>query len=283
MSEANAAQAEFWNADPGRNWVIHQPAMDRLLVNVTDLLMAAADPRPGERVLDVGCCTGTTLLASAAAVGGAGRVLGVDLSGPMLALADARCRAAGLSRAEVLWADAQDHAFAAGSFDLVLSRFGMMFFADPVAALRNLGRALRPGGRMALLAWGSADENPFFRIPGRIAAARLGPVAPPDPAAPGPLAFADAARVLGLLRAAGLADVAARAVDVSLDEAAGVAPVLTLLGAVGGLPRIMREKGGSEADMRAILAEVGQAFAPHVSDAGLRLPAKVNLFTARRG
>jgi ubiquinone/menaquinone biosynthesis C-methylase UbiE len=120
--------------------------MDQQLELVTDLLLQTAAPRVGESVLDVGCGTGATLLRLAAAIGNEGHVLGCDVSAPMLALARQRIAAAGAQNADVIQADAQSHHFAESSFDLLVSRFGVMFFADPTAAFANLRRALRPAG-----------------------------------------------------------------------------------------------------------------------------------------
>ena len=205
MTEANADQATFWNAQPGQNWVDFQADLDAQLSEVTDRLLAACAARPGERVLDIGCGAGGSTLALAAAVGAVGSVLGLDLSEPLLARAEERRRDLALGNVRFARGDAQDHPFAPGGFDLAASRFGVMFFADPVAAFRNIARALRPGGRLVFVAWAGPEHNPWFAIPQRAAVARLGPVAPTPPDAPGPMAFRDAARVTGLLEAAGLA------------------------------------------------------------------------------
>lgn len=275
----NAVQHEFWNADPGRMWVRFQPDMDLLLDSVTRLLLAEAAPQPGQRVLDVGCGAGATALALAEAVGRSGAVLGLDVSDPLLDRA--RARAAGLPQLEFRAADAQTADPGAGRFDLVLSRFGVMFFDDPLAALANLARAMRPGGRMVLAAWAGVESNPFFRDPGRIGAARLGALPAGDPDAPGPMAWRDRDRVEGLMRAAGLTDVASRAVDLTLDHPGGIGPVLVLLTGIGGLARMMRERGGTAADMAAMQGDLRDLWSPYLGPQGLRLPARVNLFTAR--
>lgn len=275
----NAGQVAFWNADPGRMWARFQPDMDLLLDGATALLLAEARPRPGERVLDVGCGAGATALAFAAAVGPEGRVLGLDVSVPLLERA--RVRAAGLAQLAFRQADAQVAEVGAGVFDLVVSRFGAMFFDDPVAALQNLCRALAGGGRMRLVAWAGVEANPFFRDPGRIGAARLGALPPGDPDAPGPMAFRDRARVESLMRAAGLAAVTSREVALELVHPGGISPVLELLTGVGGLPRLMRERGGTAADMAEIQAGLRVAWARFEGPDGLRLPARVNLFEAR--
>ncbi len=282
MSGANAEQHTFWNDAPGRAWVAQQPAMDLLMRNVTALVMAEAAPRPGQHVLDVGCGAGALALAAARTVGPQGRALGVDISAPLLARAEELARAEGLAQVGFLRADAQDHGFAPSAFDLVLSRFGVMFFADPVAAFMNLARTMRPGGRMVLAVWGRAAANPFFATPGRIGAARLGPPPPSDPDGPGPMAFSDIPRVLGILHAAGL-QAEGRAVDLTLDHPGGLEPVLDLMSNLGGLPRLLRETGGTAEDLAAILAALREEWAGLVGDDGcLRIPAEINLYTATR-
>jgi SAM-dependent methyltransferase len=279
---ANQAQADFWNADPGLNWVRFQPDMDLLLGGVAEVLLAQAAPRPGEQAVDIGCGAGATTLAVARAVGPSGSVLGVDISEPLLRRAEERRQAAGLSQANFLLADAQDHPLGPAESDLLLSRFGVMFFADPAAAFRNMAAALRPGGRMVLAVWSSAQANPFFSTPGRIAAERLGRPAPSDPDGPGPMALHDPQRVSGLLRLAGLDDIRIEPVPVDLHHPAGLEAVVTMLGHLGGIPGLMREKGGTAEDMAAILSDVRSAFAGYVTADGIRIPAVINLCSAVR-
>jgi SAM-dependent methyltransferase len=280
MTEANADQAAFWNAQPGQNWVAFQAALDAQLVEVTDRLLAACAARPGERVLDVGCGAGGSTLALADAVGPKGHVLGLDLSEPLLARAEARRRERGLAQVRFERGDAQDHPFASAAFDLAASRFGTMFFADPVAAFRNIARALAPGGRLAFVAWAGPEHNPWFAIPQRLAIARLGPVEPAPPDAPGPMALRDAARVTGLLAAAGLRDPGAETVDLGLPNPGGLDAMMQLVGNIGALPRILREKGGTAEDRAAILAEVRDALARYATPDGIRLPARVIVYSA---
>jgi SAM-dependent methyltransferase len=248
---------------------------------VTDLLLAEAAPAPGEAVIDIGCGAGATTLAFAAAVGPAGRVLGVDISGQLLARAAERAAAAGLGRIGWLHADAQAGPLPDG-FDVAVSRFGMMFFDDPVAAFARIGATLRPGGRLVFAAWGPAEANPWFGEAFRAALRRLGPAPPTAPDAPGPLAFADRARVLGLLRDAGLADCAAEARQVGLHLPGGLAAALDLAGDVGPAKRLLRERGGTAADRAAIADELAARLARYVTADGIRIPAEVNLFRARR-
>lgn len=283
MSEAaNAGQAEFWNSGPGETWVRRQADLDALHQGVTDLLLAAAAPRPGEAALDVGCGAGASTFALAAAVGPAGRVTGVDISAPLLARAEARRAELGLGGVGFLRADAQDHPFAPQGFDLVASRFGLMFFADPVAAFANIRRGLRPGGRIAFAAWAGPERNPWFTLPQRVAEARLGPGAPSDPDGPGPMAFRDLDRVRGLLAAAGFEAIDAVLAQTNLRHPGGVAAVVDLASDVGPTARLLREKAAGDADRQAIAEDLAKALQPFGGPDGvLRIPAGINLVSAR--
>ena len=176
MQLSNPEQAEFWNAEPGQNWVRHQADLDAISEQASDVLLDAAGPRVGEKVLDVGCGAGTSSFALARSVAPSGYVHGVDISAPLLACAAARRGELGIENVAFENADAQDHPFLSETFDLVASRFGLMFFSDPVAAFQNLRSALRSGGRIAFVAWAGPEHNPWFAWPNQVrnGAARLG-------------------------------------------------------------------------------------------------------------
>lgn len=278
----NRDQVEFWNSASGRKWVDHQGWMDETLGGVLDCLLESAALRSGEVVLDVGCGTGATTLAAAVAVGPEGRAEGVDISTAMVDRARARAAEAGIGNVAFRLCDAQTHAFAEASYDVVVSRFGMMFFDSPVAAFANIARALAPGGRMTFLAWAGIGGNPWFALPRQAAIDRLGVPAPTDPSAPGPLAFQDRGRVAALMAEAGLAWVSAEEITVELAPPGSVEEVARLATLVGPAARILRERGGSEDDARAIEAAVARAIQPFAGPGGLRIPATLNSFSARR-
>lgn len=278
----NAGQVEFWNAEPGRNWVAHAADMDAMMRGILDLLMAAAAPHPGERALDIGCGAGASTFALAEAVGPTGAVLGLDISAPLLERAEAHCAGRGATNVRFERADAQDHPLAPEGFDLAASRFGVMFFADPVAAFRNVRTALRPGGRIAFVAWAGPEVNPWFATPQRIAVARLGPVDPVPPEAPGPMAFRDADRVCGILTAAGFEDVVGETVATHQHHPGGVEAVIRLARDVGPTSRVLRERNGTPEDQAAILAALAEDFAQYSGPDGIKIPAAINVFTGRR-
>lgn len=278
MAEANAGQIDYWNSDAARQWVLREALMDGLLAEVLVGVLYHAALQPGERVLDIGCGTGASCLAAAQAVGTAGQVTGLDIASALLARA--RERAADLPQVTFVEADAQTHAFAPASVDVMISRFGVMFFEDPVAAFANMARALRPGGRLVFAAWGPAAEVAWFGIPSGIAVARLGRPAPLDPTAPGPLAFQDPERVVAMMQAGGLPGARCLTQTVALTPPGDIAEAARFAVRLGPVARIMAERNGTEADALAIEAEVHAAFAGFATDGGLRLPATVHFYCA---
>ena len=255
--------------------------LDTLLSGVDALLLDRSAPRPGEHVVEIGCGTGATTLALAGRVGQGGRVLAVDISGPLLDRA--RGRAAGLPQVAFALADAQVHPFEPGQADLVASRFGVMFFDDPVAAFRNIRRALGPGGRLCMVAWAEMEANPWFAIPREAAVARLGRPAPVPPTAPGPLTFADRDRVRGILGAAGFAEIEAAAETVSLAWPGEIGALAALATSLGPAMRILRERDGTAEDEAAIREAIAGELAAFRGPDGVRVPATVNLCAARSG
>jgi SAM-dependent methyltransferase len=211
---ANQDQVDFWNGRMGQEWTLLQERMDANLSAIHDALMPFAAPKLGEAVLDIGCGTGTTSMALADAVGASGRVTGIDVSRTMLALA--RQRGQGRPNLVFLEVDASQAAFQP-EYDLLFSRFGVMFFDDPVAGFANLCKAAKPGGRIAFACWRTPPENLWASAP--IAAARpfLPDVPPPDPLAPGPFAFADAGRMENILAGSGFRDIRIQKFDGVMD------------------------------------------------------------------
>ena len=241
-------QVEYWNGDVGRRWVDSQERLDRAFRPFTAALIDRAAPTPGERAVDIGCGCGDLSLALAGPLGAAGRILAVDVSRPMLDHAQLRVKAARAPdgvQAAIEWqeADAATVPFTA-EFDLLISRFGVMFFGEPVGAFRNLRRALRPGGRLAMMCWRPMPENAWVAVP-RAAMLRVLPApAAMPPNAPGPFAFADAARVGAILAQAGFAEIASVAVDAPLEisgEGAALEAAVQFVVEVGPASALLRE------------------------------------------
>ena len=234
-------QVAYWNGVAGERWARDQEAIDQAFTAFTAKLLAIASLRPGQRVLDVGCGTGTTALLAAAAVGASGLVVGVDVSAPMLARA--RERSVGRTNVAYVLADAASHDFEQ-AFDAALSRFGVMFFPAPGAAFARLRGALRGGGTLAFACWRRAADNEWVRAPMDAAAQYLPAAEPVGPEEPGPFAFADAQRVRGILEGAGLAkvDVAPFDGDVVLSQT-GVDAAVHFAMSTGPTARALRDAG----------------------------------------
>lgn len=205
-------QAARWNGPSGNAWVEAQDVVDALYRPLQDLLVEAVPEGRGGRVLDVGCGTGGTTVAVARRLGPDGACVGVDISGPMLDAARARAEREDVPVSFVR-GDAQDHAFEAGVFDTVVSRFGVMFFEDSVRAFANLRRAARAGAGLRVIAWRDMEENPFMTTAERAAAPLLPGLPERRPDAAGQFAFADADRVRRLLEESGWEDIDIRPAD----------------------------------------------------------------------
>ena len=194
-------------------WIDAQPVLDRMFLPFELLLSRAIVASDARRVLDVGCGTGATTLAAARVLGAGGEAVGVDVSEPMIAVARARAKQESLAT-RFIADDAATHAFEAATFDRLISRFGVMFFEDPIAAFRNLRSAVRPGGELDVIAWRSLEENPFMTTAERAAASLLPTLAPRDPNAPGQFAFAHEAKVRHILESSGWSEVVLHRIDI---------------------------------------------------------------------
>jgi SAM-dependent methyltransferase len=278
MTIANSDQAEYWNSDSGRAWATHQEKLDTLLAGTLDVLLDCAAPLPGEKVLDIGCGTGASSMALSELVGEQGHVTALDISEPLLTLA--RHRAGDCSNLDFVHGDAQIYPFAADSADLVISRFGVMFFDNPVAAFANLNRAARPGGRLVMACWQGAPENPWFMLPMQAAMARLGKPEQMDPHTPGPMAFKDVDRVTGILHDAGWHNPKGELTEVDLIPPLPLKEAANFAATFGPATRLLREKNGSEEDAEAIRAATASALAPFQDETGLRIPGRIILYTA---
>jgi len=244
--------------------------------------MDRAGIAPGERVIDVGCGCGDTTIALGRRVGPAGRVLGIDVSAPMLERAAETARAAGVANVRLENADAQTHRLSPSAFDVVYSRFGVMFFTDPVAAFTNLRAALRPGGRLAFVCWQALLENPWLFVPLRAAAQHLTLPPPPAPDAPGPFAFADPERVRGILARAGFGDIVLEELHTTLTLGGGGTvdqAVRFLTEGVGPVSGVLRE--ADPAVRPTVAAAVRAAIAPFHTPQGVRMGSAAWIVTAR--
>ena len=281
-SQSNADQEQYWNSNAGKQWVEFQDELDRLLERVNDRLLQRSEIESGERVLDIGCGTGATTMSVAPLVGQSGFVAGVDISETLLGCAKSRSENISGGRIEYTLADAQSSRFNAASFDLIISRFGIMFFANPVLAFKNLAVALRKGGRMSFVSWADASDNPWFAIPRDAAIDQLGKPAPTPPTAPGPLAFANVDYVLNIMDEAGLEARSADIEQVDLLYSGKVSEAAHLASNVGPAMRIIKEFDGSPADIVEIKKKVAAGFQKFAVNDGIRIPATLNFFRATK-
>lgn len=264
MAGDNASQIADWNGAVGERWAAEQARTDELIRAFGDAALAAAKPQAGETVVDVGCGCGDTSLSLALQVGVQGRVVGVDVSAAMLDVA--RSRASDRENLTFIEADASSTGLP-GPFDLMFSRFGVMFFDDPPAAFAHLRKALKPGGRLAFVCWAAPQVNLWAALPAQTARKASGlNLAPSDPNAPGPFAFADKNRVHDILSAAGFTKISFKPFEAPMYL--GSSPRSAAEGAVriGPASRVAREAGPER--LPVILEAIEAALTPHAAADG---------------
>jgi len=279
--DANAEQRSYWNTVAGPRWVAAPGFRERRNQESMALLLARLGDIAGQSVIEIGCGTGAMTLPIATAVGEHGRVVAVDISEPMLGAARQRVGERGLGNVTLLLGDAQVFDFEPAAFDLATSRMGVMFFADPAAAFRNIGGALKPGGPLVFACWAPLAENRHWLISYDVALRHLGPPAPQPAHEPGPLAFADPDYIREILAAAGFAEIT---VERAHPTIIGGSPEEEARQAImmGPTARLIEEKEPAEATRQTIAREIEAAFAAVAASGPIRLPATIFLVTARR-
>jgi SAM-dependent methyltransferase len=279
--DANEAMRHYWNTIAGPRWVAGQGFRERRNEESLALLLACLRLAGGEHVLEIGCGTGAVTLPLAQAVGAQGRVVAVDISEPMLEAARQRIGASGMHNVTLLPGDAQVLAFEQAAFDVATSRMGVMFFADPVAAFRNIASALKPGARLVFACWAPLAENRHWLISYDIALRHLAQPAPSTDHQAGPLAFADPEYIRRVLAASGFADITVERAHPTIiggnpEEEARQALMM------GPTARLIDAKKPDDATRQVIADEIAAAFAAEASAGPIRLPATIFLVTARR-
>lgn len=274
---ANTDQAEAWNGDEGVHWATHQDRYDKMAGAFNDHLFGAAAIGTREAVLDIGCGNGqTTRRAGLLAVDGG--AVGIDLSAVMLERARVTSASEGITNVRFEQGDAQVHPFPAATYDVAISRFGIMFFEDPGAAFANIGSALRPGGRLVFLCWQDLSGNEWLMVP---ASAALQHVPMPDlgaPGAPGPFSLADPEHVTGVLTGAGFDDVTTTPVEAPIVLGRDADDAVEFLRGTG-MARALLDQADAATAERA-LATVTAALRPYEQPDGLRLGGAAWLVTA---
>jgi ubiquinone/menaquinone biosynthesis C-methylase UbiE len=273
---ANEDQAKSWNGSSGAAWIDAQQVLDEMFRSIEELLIETVSSAGAGRVLDVGCGTGSTTLAIARRLGPKGRSVGIDISEPMIAVARQSAERDRVP-ASFLSADAQTHAFEPASFDMIVSRFGVMFFDDSVRAFANLRRAAATDAMLQCIVWRSAAENPFMTIAERAAALLLPNLPPRQPNAPGQFAFADARRVQSILEESGWRNIDIPPIDVECSlPAAELNRYVTRLGPVG-----MALREADEKTREHVARTVRAAFDPYVHGTEVRFTAACWKVSAR--
>jgi SAM-dependent methyltransferase len=263
----NTQQGAMWQGAGGHTWAAAQDLLDQMYQPIEDLLMRSL-PAGAQSLLDVGCGTGATTLAAARQLGADARCIGIDISAPMLAAARERA-ARSQSGAVFIQDDAQRHAFEPASYDAIISRFGVMFFDDPVAAFGNLRLAARDGATLRMIVWRSPEENPFMTAAERSAASLLPQLPPRVPNAPGQFGLADRQRVQAILEQSGWRDIDIAPLDVACSfPEAELYRYITHLGPVG---RLLQTADDHTRQQVAAVARAG--FAPYLANGQVRFTA----------
>ncbi|HEY0594223.1 class I SAM-dependent methyltransferase [Sphingopyxis sp.] len=276
------APTHDWNGDSADRWAANLARLDLMLEDFGNAAIAAADAQPGNHILDIGCGSGTSTFVLAKQVGPGGHILGVDISAQLVGIA--RAAAPVGAPVEFRCADAATAPLPAGSIDLLFSRFGVMFFDDPVAAFGHMRRALKPGGRLAFVCWRGAQENDWVRLP--MAAIRdfVRPV-PADPEAPGPFAFGDRDRLTSILANAGFTDIDIAPFDTTISYGRGatreaaIDDALDMAFQVGPLARALADQPDDIRNRAA--AAVRAAFAGQPGDTSVLIDGAAWVAVAR--
>jgi SAM-dependent methyltransferase len=282
-SQINQEQIRYWNEESGPKWVRLQQRLDTQIEPLGLTAMQRADIRSGEQVLDVGCGCGQTSLELARRVGSQGSVVGLDISQPMLARAQERQKELQRTNLKFICADAQTYVFERERFDLIFSRFGVMFFDDPAAAFRNLRSALRADGRLCFICWQELAKNDWARVPLMAALQHVPPPPPPAPHAPGPFAFADPDRLRLILTNAGFIDISLEMhqTALSLGGASTVDDATNFSLEIGPVGTLLRT---ADAETRAhVASSIREALRPYTGPDGVRLSGATWIVFARAG
>jgi SAM-dependent methyltransferase len=275
----NEEQAEYWNGDEAAHWLEHEARYEAMLAPFTDHLLRAGAIGPSDRVLDVGCgCGSSTRAAGRRAV--EGRALGVDLSRQLLRRAEQRRIEEGLDNVGFEHADAQVHTFESSGFDLVISRFGVMFFADPVGAFANIAGALRPGGRLTVVCWADPLDNEWITVPGAAIANHVALPSLNDLGAPGPFSFADRAHLSAVLEEAGLSGVEIEELRVPIVLGTGVTDTAEFMKATGFAQKLLQDVDGPT--MSRVTEEMRPALEPYLNAGCVTMGSMSWLVTACR-
>ncbi len=281
MHEKNADQIAYWNGPGGQNWISRQATQDVLLRPISDILHGAAAAAKAERVIDIGCGCGGTSFELARRVGAEGSVLGLDISAPMLEYA--REHTPGDLKVQFVQADATVYPFQPGSADLLFSRFGVMFFADPTASFTNIRKALKPRGRLVFACWREPRANGWMMIPLQAVYQHVPKMPQLGPEDPGPFSFGNEERVRRILAGAGFSDVQLKQHDLALDISLGRGLEAAANAAIAFGPASRALDGHPDSVRAAAIQSVREALSKYEKDSKIPLPASIWIVSASNG
>jgi ubiquinone/menaquinone biosynthesis C-methylase UbiE len=278
VDDRNAEQIAYWNGPGGHHWADRQQRQDMVLAPVSEALLRRAAAQPGETVIDIGCGCGATSFELARRVGANGRVIGIDISAPMLERARALTPPG--APVEFVLADATVHPFVPHSADLLFSRFGVMFFAEPAVSFANMRKALRPSGRLVFACWRTPRDNPWMMFGLREAYKHVPKLPELGPEDPGPFSFSKEERVHRILDEAGFTGIAMERVDLQLDIATGggLESALETTLAIGPTSRALEDQPPEK--VAAVTEAIRAALAAHVKGSAVPLGGSIWIVTA---
>ena len=268
----------YWKEEGGEKWVEYIDETEATLQEFNKKLLEATDINLGDTVLDIGCGGASNSMELARRVGETGTVTGVDISAPILVVASKRTE--NISNLQLIEADAASLQLEAGHYDLLFSRFGVMFFSDPVTAFKNFQQALSEGGKMVFLCWRSLQENSWMGVPVKAVVDIVPPEGPPpDPTMPGPFSLYDKNRIQSILTAAGFTKIDIDPVDIEmnlgpLDKAVDY---FTRMG-----PAVALLAEATEDQKQRAVASMENAMQHYISSGNYLAPAAAWIVTARK-
>jgi SAM-dependent methyltransferase len=280
--QPNAGMAEFWNGNGGKNWVSRETRLESSLKIFGQQAIDAGNISPGQRILDIGFGCGDTTIELAQKVGPKGQVHGVDISVAMVETAEKKASEKGVANVSFECADAQIKTFLVDNYDLVFSRFGVMFFDDPIGAFKNIYASLKPGGRLAFICWAPRDQNAWVGLPLQVVAKHLSLPSPPAIDEPGPFSLSEEPRVSGILGAAGFADIAVELFQTPFVLGGDVDEALSFLMQLAPSGSAINNAEADEPTRARIALDMAKLLESHESEKGVSMSAAALLVTATK-
>ncbi|MEN8197031.1 MAG: methyltransferase domain-containing protein, partial [Pseudomonadota bacterium] len=274
----NAPQIEYWNGPAGDRWARSADTQDVMIGNLGAAALDACQIQLGHAILDIGCGSGSTTLEIARRTGDTGIVVGIDISAPMLEVANKRLGGAGLSNVRFENRDAATHCFEKTYFDRVYSRFGVMFFVDPVPAFQNIRSAVKPDGRLAFVCWQARTDNQWMELPFGIALRHVAPPPPALPGEPGPTAFANPDRVRRILSESNFGDIQIEPLAMPIMLGGDIPTAVERLSQLGPTGRLLRD--ASEDVKAAIAADLAKELRAFLTGDGVKMKGSAWVVTA---